>query len=119
VQQLPQFQVFQDKILTANMPILAGQDKPTTKQIQAKLSEKLLFSHIEIPPARYFRAYSSECSVIEAPKASIRPDRTPLSSLIPSGVNLGRKAPKIPQNWLQNQPNDHTSLFPFISSLFS
>jgi hypothetical protein len=38
-------------------------------------------------------------------------NRKPLVDLLRIFINESQKAPKIPENWMNNQPNDHTSMF--------
>jgi hypothetical protein len=42
-----------------------------------------------------------------------------LASLLSIALNEAQRAPKIPQNWLENQPNDHTSTFLYSFSILS
>jgi hypothetical protein len=43
--------------------------------------------------------------------SSKKGNRKPLAELSRITINGSQKAPKIPQNWMKNQPNDHTSPF--------
>jgi hypothetical protein len=43
-------------------------------------------------------------------------NRKPLADLLKIAINGSQKAPKIPENWMKNQPNDHTS--PFFTPFF-
>jgi hypothetical protein len=59
---------------------------------------------VDIPFRAEIHQYSSE-------SASKYANREPLASLSSIALNGAQKAPKMPQNWLKNQPNDHTSMF--------
>ena len=59
---------------------------------------------VEIP----FRPEFHSISAISRLKNSSQP---PLASIGSIALNRTQKAPKIPQNWIEKQPNDHTSTF--------
>ena len=58
----------------------------------------------EIPFDPKFHSISVETSPKRAP-------REPLAFLSSIALNDAKKAPKVPEEWLKNQPNDHTSTF--------
>jgi hypothetical protein len=66
---------------------------------------------VEIPFRPEIHQYSPELSLKNA-------NREPLASLSSLALNRAQKAPKFPQNWLKNQPNDHTSTFLYLFSIF-
>jgi hypothetical protein len=102
--QLPQFRVYQDKISTADADKYSGQNEPTLVEIKPKLDKICPNISVEIP----FRSEFRLISAISGPK---KRSRQPLASLSSLALNGAQKAPKIPQNWIENQPNDHTSTF--------
>jgi hypothetical protein len=102
--QLPQFDVYQDKKLMADSPQFCG-SKSLTPGLIGRQTEKI-WPHISvnIPFRSEFHQYSPESSPTQA-------NREPLAPLSSIALNGAQKAPKIPQNWLKNQLNDHTSTF--------
>ncbi len=102
--QLPQFSIYQDETSTANSDEYSGQDDPTPVEIGPKLGKICPNISVEIP----FRSEFRSISAMSGPKK--RP-RQPLASISSIALNGAQKAPKIPRNWLEKQPNDHTSTF--------
>jgi hypothetical protein len=102
--QLPQFCVYQDQTSEANRDTPSGQNEPTPSLIERQINKIWPYISVEIP----FQPEIHSISVESTPK---RGPRQPLASLLSIAVNGTRKAPKIPQNWLKNQLNDHTSKF--------
>jgi hypothetical protein len=62
---------------------------------------------VEIPKSSFLRPKPLEIAF----KNTVR---KPLASRSTAAINGAEKAPKIPTEWLKNQPNDHISTF-FIS----
>jgi hypothetical protein len=59
---------------------------------------------VEIPLRPEFHSISVESTLKKG-------TRQPLASLSSIAINGAKKAPKIPQEWLKNQPNDYISMF--------
>jgi hypothetical protein len=102
--QLPQFDVYQDKKLRTNSPEVCGFKSPTPGLIKRQTEKIWPHISVNIPFRPEFHQYSLESSSTHA-------NRKPLAPLSLIALNRDQKAPKIPQNWLKNQPNDHTSTF--------
>jgi hypothetical protein len=117
--QLPQFRVYQDKISTPNSPNLDAQNKPAPVLFGSQLGKIWPHIRVEIP----FQS-ENEANLHQNPSKNPSKigNRKPLTALLLIAINDTQKAPQIPQNWIKNQPNDHTSLFftlfLFISYLF-
>jgi hypothetical protein len=102
--QLPQFRVYEDQILRADSPGSDAQNEPTPASIGPQMGRIWPHITVEIP----FRPDSHSNSAISTVQ---RGPRRALGSLSSIALNGAQKAPQIPQNWLKNQPNDHTSKF--------
>jgi hypothetical protein len=100
--QLPQLRVYEDQTFRANRTENSGQNEPTPSLIGRQINKIWPHISVEIP----FRPEFHSISVESTPK---RGPRKPLASLSSIAINGVKKAPKIPQKWLKNQPNDHTS----------
>ena len=110
--QLPQFATNQDEILTQNSDELSSSNGSTPVTIGPERGKIWPHISVEIP----FRSEFRPISAISGPKKG---PRQPLASLLSISLNSTRKAPKIPQKWIENQPNDHTStFFKLISAYF-
>lgn len=101
--QLPQFRVYQDQILSSDTTDPSGQNEPTPSPIGPQLNK--IWPHISVEIS--FRPEFHSISVESASKQGIR---RPLASLSSIAINGAKKAPKIPRKWIENQPNDHTSM---------
>ena len=106
--QLSQFKVYQDEILSTDSDSSDAQNEPTPVSIKPQMSKKCPHISVEIPLRSDFRPNSQSNST---KPTSQKGNRQPLASLGSIAINGIRKAPKIPQKWLKNQPNDHTSKF--------
>jgi hypothetical protein len=102
--QLPQFDVYQDENFRADSTKYSG-SQSLALSVTERQTEKI-WPHIsvEIPFHFKFHQNSSESSPTQV-------NRRPLAPLSSIALNEAQKAPKIPLNWLKNQPNNHTSTF--------
>jgi hypothetical protein len=100
--QLPQFDVYQDENFKANSPEYSGSKSPTLGVIERQTKKIWPHISVEIPFHSEFHQNSFKSSPTQA-------NRRLLAPLLPIALNGTQKAPKIPQNWLKNQPNDYTS----------
>ena len=111
--QLPEFSIYQDEISTTNANKYFSQDGPAPIEFGLKLGKICLNISVEIP----FRSEFRSISAVSDPK---KRSRQPLASISSIALNGTQKAPKIPRNWLEKQPNDHTSmLFSSIWAILS
>jgi hypothetical protein len=86
---------------------LANSEKSTLDLIEPQMGKICPHISVEIPFQPEFHQYLSDFE----PTGANRKPMAPLSSI---ALNGAQKAPKIPRNWLKNQPNDHTSSFFFF-----
>ena len=109
--QLPQFNVYQDQLFTTNSDRSSALNELPPVPIKHELGPICPYIAVEIP----FRPDLHGISTQSRPKNVIR---KPLRALCSIALNGAKKAPKIPRNWLKNQPNDHISklflLFSFL-----
>jgi hypothetical protein len=110
--QLPQFNIYQDRNFTVDRSKCCGSKSPTPGLIGRQTEKIWPYISVNIPFRSEFHQNSSESS----PKYANREPLAPLSSI---ALNRAQKAPKIPQNWLKNQPNDHTSTFFTLFFIFN
>jgi hypothetical protein len=66
------------------------------------------YIRVEIPSRVNFEANLAQKTTKNTFKIG---NRKPLAALPLIAINSTRKTPKIPQNWMKKQLNDHTSLF--------
>jgi hypothetical protein len=78
-----------------------------TSEIQPYFIKKRYFCSVSQDNQPEFHSDSTQ-------KISFRDSQQPLGPVAATAVNRAQKAPKIPQSWLETQPNDHTSEFLFI-----
>jgi hypothetical protein len=109
--QLPQFRVYQDQNFRTDRDNPSGQNEPTPSPIERQINKIWPHISVEIPFHPEFHSISVESTLKRGP-------RKPLASLSSIAINGAKKAPKIPQDWLKNQPNDHTSTFFYSFLLF-
>jgi hypothetical protein len=102
--QLPQFRVYEDQTLVADRTKNSGQNESPPSLIGRQLNKIWPHISVDIPFNLKFHSFSVEST----PR---RDTRQPLASLSSIALNDTKRAPKIPQEWLKNQPNDHTSTF--------
>ena len=102
--QLPQFDTYQDEILTQNSDKLSGSNGLTSASTGLETGKIWPHISVEIPFRPEFHSISAISGLTKGP-------RQPLASLSSIALNSTGKAPKIPQKWIENQPNDHTSTF--------
>jgi hypothetical protein len=102
--QLPQFGVYEDQTSRAYGAENSGQNESTPSLIGRQIDKIWPHIAVEIP----FQPESHSISVETSPK---RGTRQPLASLSSIALNGAQRAPRIPQDWLKNQLNDHTSTF--------
>jgi hypothetical protein len=106
--QLPQFKVYEDQNFRADSLNSGGQNEPTPALIEPQTGKIWPHISVEIPfrPEYHSKSHSSSVTT-----TSQRGPRKPLGSLSSIAINGAKKAPKIPQEWLKNQSNNHTSKF--------
>jgi hypothetical protein len=106
--QLPQFGFYQDETSLSDSLKLDAQNEPTPVLFEPQLGKIWPHTRVEIPFHADFEANLTQKTPKKPSKIG---NRKPLSALPLIAINGTRKAPKIPQNWMKNQPNDHTSPF--------
>jgi hypothetical protein len=102
--QLPQFSVYEDEILRADSSNLGAYEKFALASIGLQTGKIWPHISVDIPFRAGIHQYSSQSTSKYA-------NREPLALLLSIALNEAQKAPKMPQNWLKNQPNDHISTF--------
>jgi hypothetical protein len=102
--QLSQFNVHQDVILTANSSNSDAIKESSPALIGLQTGKIWPHISVKIPFQPEIHQYLSE-------SISEKANRELLASLSSIALNGAQKAPKIPQNWIKKQPNDHTSMF--------
>jgi Transposase IS4 len=110
--ELPQFSIYQDQILDSDRKNPSGQNEPTPSLIGRQINKVWPHISVDIPFRAEFHSISTEST-------STQNTRLPLASLSSIAINGAKRAPKIPQEWLKNQSNDHTSEFFGLFSLIS
>jgi hypothetical protein len=101
--QLPQFRVYEDQTFRAIRIKNFGQNEPIPSLIKCQINKIWPHISVEIP----FRPEFHSISVELTPKGG---PRKPLASLSSIAINGAKKAPKILQDWLNNQLNDYISM---------
>ena len=102
--QLPQFRVYEDQNSTTDRDELDALNDSAPALIGHELGPICPNISVEIP-------FRPEIHGNSGLPTSQRGNQISNAILAPIALNGRRKAPKIPKNWLTNQPNDHTSTF--------
>ena len=105
--QLAQLDVYEDEIRRQDSPESDASNESTPVEIRPYTGKIWPHISVEIPKPSQNRPNSIQTTS----QKGNRKFGDSLSSIALNGV---QKAPKIPQNWLKNQPNDHTSKFLFL-----
>jgi hypothetical protein len=113
--QLPQFGVYQDAVFTPDCTDLEAFKKLTPVIFEPQLGKIWPHIRVEIPSYADFEANLAQKTSKNTSKIG---NQKPLAALLLIAINGTRKAPKIPQNWIKNQPNDHISSFFTLFLLF-
>jgi hypothetical protein len=109
--QLPQFEVYENEISGLFSPESSAQDEFILALFGRELGEIQPYFVENGPFDSVSQDNHHESHSNSTQQISCRDSQQPLSSITATAVNRARKAPKIPQNWLKTQPNDHTSEF--------
>jgi hypothetical protein len=83
-------------------------EKPTPVIFEPQLGKIWPHIRVEIPFHADFEANLTQKTPKNPSKIG---NRKPLSALPLVAINGTRQAPKISQNWIKNQPNNHISSF--------
>jgi hypothetical protein len=100
--QLSRFSVYQNANSATDSDKFSAYEEFTPALIGQELGKIWPHIRVEIP-------FRPEIHQNSADFALEKGSRTPLAVLSSIALNGARKAPKIPENWLEKQPNDHTS----------
>ena len=100
--QYSQFEVYEDETLDLNSSNSDTFENSTPVKIGPQTGKIWPHISVEIP-------FRPDLQVNSAISTSKKGNRKPLADLSSLTLNGAQKAPKIPQNWMKNQPNDHTS----------
>ena len=109
--QLPQFNVYEDQTSGAHRAKNFGQNESISSLIDRQIDKRWSHITVEIP-------FQPESHFISVERSLQRGNQQPLASLSSMAFNGAQRAPRIPQDWLKNQLNDHISTFFSVFWLF-